>query len=184
MKTALALPFFLLLLLLPSAVSAFAQNASISAAESACGPRGAQFIVKISPDEQHATLQPDPGKALVYVIEDQKFKTVRDVTARVGVDGTWVGANRGNSYLFFSVESGEHHLCTDWISDYLPHGRLVSLNSFTAEEGKVYYFRARTTSSPSGNSFASAALDLDLVNNDEGKLLVASASLSVSQPKK
>jgi hypothetical protein len=101
MKTALAFRFFLSLLLLPSTVSAFAQNASISAAESACGPRGAQFIVKISPDDQHATVQPDPGKALVYVIEDQKFKTVRDVTARVGVDGTWVGANRA-TLIYFS----------------------------------------------------------------------------------
>ena len=182
MKTAPALPSILLLLL--STASSFAQNDSTSAAESACGPRGAQFILKLSSDDQHATVQPDPGKALVYVIEDQKFKTVRDVTARVGVDGAWVGANRGNSYLFFSVESGEHHLCADWISNYLPHGRLVSLNSFTAEPGKIYYFRVRTTSSPSGSAFASATLDLDLVNGDEGKLLVASSSLSVSQPKK
>jgi hypothetical protein len=178
MKTALALLLFLL------AASAFGQNASVSAAESACGPVGDQFTVKISPDDPHTAVQPEPGKALVYVVEDQKFKTVRDVTARAGVDGAWVGANRGNSYLFFSVEAGEHHLCTDWLSDYLPHGRLVSLNGFTAEAGKIYYFRVRTSSSPSGNADNSATLDLDLVNSDEGKLMVASTSLSVSQPKK
>lgn len=166
-------------------VSAFAQDSSVVAAESACGPRDTHFDVTTNTNnDPHSLLQPETGKALVYVVEDQKFKVVKDVTTRVGVDGAWVGANRGNSYLSFSVEPGEHHLCADWISDFLPHGRLVSLDSFTAEPGKVYYFRARTSASPtSGKAGDGASIDLDLVNSDEGKLLVASASLSVSHSK-
>jgi hypothetical protein len=176
MKAALVMVLF--------AVSAFAQDISVAAAESACGPANAHFAINTHGNE-HSVAQPDPEKAVVYVVEDQKSKAVRDVTSRVGLDGAWVGANRGNSYLFFSVEPGEHHLCTDWVSDLLAAGRLVSVANFTAEPGKVYYFRARTSSSGDGRSMSSgASIDLDLVNSDEGRLLVASSVLSVSHPKK
>jgi hypothetical protein len=165
-------------------VSAFTQNLSVTAAESACGPGNVQFIIKTNNNE-HQLAQPDPGKALVYVVEDQKFKVVNDVTTRIGLDGAWVGANRGNSYFSFSVEPGKHHVCADWISGFLLNGRLVSLTSFTAESGEVYYLRARTSASPtSGKAGAGASIDLDLVNEDEGRLLVASSGLSLSQQKK
>ena len=163
------------LVLLLFAVSACAQDAAVSAAESACGPSNAEF--RISQDRsQHPVPNPDEGKALVYVVLDQKYVHVRDVTSRVGLDGAWVGANRGNSHLFFSVGPGEHHLCTDWTS------KLVSLANFTAETCKVYYFRARTTGYTSGTGTVTS-IDLDLVNRDDGKLLVASTPLSNSEPK-
>ena len=163
--------------------SAFAQDLSVAAAEFACGPSNVQFVTKTN--HEHPLVQPDPGKALVYVVEDPKFKVVNDVTTRVGVDGAWVGANRGNSYFSFPVEPGKHHLCTDWISGFLPNGRLVSLSSFTAESGKIYYFRVRVSASPtSGKAGDGASIDLGLVNEDEGKLLVASSGLSLSQQKK
>jgi hypothetical protein len=123
---------------------------------------------------------------VVYVTLEEKFQAIRAVTARVGVDGAWVGANRGNSYLFFSTTPGEHHLCTDWISNLLLAGhRLVSVGNFTAEAGKVYYFRVRTSGGPSSylkDSGRSASIDLGPVNSDEGKLLVASSVWSNSQP--
>ena len=177
MRNALAVILF--------AVSAFAQDPSaIAAAEAACGSHDAEFNIKTD-TSQHPVGQPDPGKGLVYVILDQKFQAVRAVTARVGIDGTWVGANRGNSYLFFPTEPGEHHLCTDWISELLPAGRLLSLANFTAEAGRVYYFRVRTTGGPSSymrHSDRSASIDLEMINGDEGKFLVASSAWSNSQP--
>jgi len=127
---------------------------------------------------------PETGKALVYVIEDQRFKAVNDVTVRVGLDGSWIGANRGNSYLFFSAEPGEHHLCANWnISVYpgpLDNDRQISLNHFTAEPGKVYYFRVRTI----GGQTIEPIFDMDQVNSDEGQLLLASAAFSHSQANK
>jgi hypothetical protein len=180
MKNALAVILF--------AVSAYAQDLTVVSTQSACGPMNAEFNVKAR--ETHSIAQPEQGKALVYVIEDQKFTAVRAATIRVGLDGEWVGANRGNSYLFFSVDPGEHHLCGDWTSEWLPSGRLVSLANFTAEAGKIYYFRARTTGGPGAigdrglQAPDGAILDLDGVNSDEGKLLVASSSYSVSQSKK
>jgi len=171
------------------AASAIAQNSSVAATQSACGPSEAEFKIKTT-SNQSAGQEPAAGKALVYVVEKQKFKAVNDVTARVGLDGTWVGANRGNSYLSFAVDPGEHHLCTDWISSFLPGGRLVSLISLNAEAGKVYFFRARTTGGPGSvmdgrlQMADGASIDLVAVDPDEGKMLVASSVLSVSHPKK
>jgi hypothetical protein len=147
-----------------------------------CGPFGAHFDTKLSASP--APAQPAPGKALIYVVEDQKFKIAKEITVRVGVDGAWLGATRGSSYLFFSVEPGEHHLCVDWLSDWLPQGRLISFYGLTAESGGVHYFRARTMASPSNGYKGIETLDLDLVNADEGTYLVTSSPLSVSHPKK
>jgi hypothetical protein len=50
--------------------------------------------------------------------------------------------------------------------------------SFTPEKGKVYYFRERVCPGSHDHSF-----DLDSINNDEGKYLVASSVYSVSPPR-
>jgi len=180
MKTALLVIFF--------ASAVVAQNPAQVPHAAACGPMNIRFQVTIDPG-QTSPPEIETGKALIYVVEDQKFKAVNDVTARIGLDGSWVGATRGNSYLFFSVEPGEHHLCADWVSKLVPSGREVSLFGFTAEAGKTYYFRARTTGGPPSamdrNGLGDmAAIDLDLINSDEGKLLVSSSPVSISHAKK
>lgn len=115
------------LLIVSACFSARAQDLSttdwsaLPAAEAACGPSKTKFVVETQAGP-HTLQQPEPGKALVYIMEEQKFKAVLDVTARAGLDGRWVGANRGNAYLFFSVEAGEHHLCTDGLHSFCPMG--------------------------------------------------------------
>jgi hypothetical protein len=164
-------------------VPVVAQNPDlVHNAPPACGGTTAQFQVSLS--DTHTDPQVDPGRALIYLVEEQKFRLFHDVTVRVGLDGAWVGATRGTSHLSFAVEPGEHHLCVDFLSDFLEPGRLVSLYGFTAEAGKTYYFRARTMASTSGSRRPdSVSLDLDLVNDDQGKLLVANSPVSVSHPK-
>lgn len=168
---------------------AFAQNPDrVPHAPSACGPLNAEFQTKIDYN-QSADFQPESGKALVFVVEDQKFHAAKEVTARIGLDGAWVGATHGDSYIFFPVDPGEHHLCADWRSTLLSNGRRVSLFGFTAEPGKIYYFRARTMGGPSSmldrsSLDESASFDLELVNDDEGKLLVSNSPYSASHPKK
>lgn len=180
----------LILLLFASAVLAKAQDqdeapdsrrtAAVNQAQAACGPFDTHFDIKLD-ETYHSLSIPEPGKALVYVIEEQKFRFLNDVTVRIGLDGAWVGANRGNSYFSFSVNPGEHHLCGDWKIGALYGGnRLVTLAGFTTEAGKVYFFRARA----SGAKDEEAILDLDLVNSDEGQLLVAASALSNAHAKK
>jgi hypothetical protein len=96
------------------------------------------------------------------------------------VDGAWVGAIRGNSYIFFSVQPGDHHLCVNWQSGFLTPSGLFALANLKAQAGKVYYFRARTFN----ESNRGYALDLDVTDNDEGQYLVASSAFSKSHPKK
>jgi hypothetical protein len=173
--------------------SAFAQDAAAAAAaESACGPQNTTFNVKF--DSGHPTPQPDAGKATVYVIEDIGqcpgcitsnslggfFNSVDHAITKVAMDGVWMGANRGSSYIFFSADPGEHHLCMNWQSRLQVRSRAFSMANFNAQEGKVYYFRERVFPGHSGDF----VFELDPVNSDEGKYLVAISPASASSPRK
>jgi hypothetical protein len=168
-------------LLLFFASFAFAQDpAAITAAQSACGPVAVNYEAKRD-TSPHALAQPLDGKALVYVIQDIGVNRCVGscLTVRVGMDGAWVGANEHNSYFSFSADPGEHHLCVNRQSHFKIASQMVALAHFTAEPGKIYYFRARTH----GNE-TEAFLDLDPIDSDQGRLFVASYPLSVSHPKR
>ena len=103
---------------------AFSQDAAVAVATAACGPK--EDKMKVSAENAKDLLsEPEPGKALVYVIEDDGVANRiigGNITWRVGMDGSWVAAlNRHSPYTTFSVTPGEHHLCVNWQSslDYL-----------------------------------------------------------------
>ncbi len=158
------------------AVSAFAQDQSAAAA---CGPRGTNFDTKRDPS-QHTLAPPEPGKARVYFIQDIGVVGCLGacLTMKIGLDGAWVGADQRNSYFSVSVEPGEHHVCANRQSHLARANQMVALAHFTAEEGKVYYFRTRTFGDKN-----QAILDLDPIDSDQAKYLIASYPLSVSRPK-
>jgi len=162
-------------------ISAFAQETTLRG-QGACGPADVRFDAQTSPGQPVSV---EPGKALVYVSE--VFKKVPgelgNPTIRVGLDGAWMGATRANSYIAFAVEPGEHHLCTNWQSHQKRLSREASFTSFSAEEGKTYYFRARISYQSVGNATA-MSLDLEPINPDEGQYLVASNPVSTSHPQK
>ena len=169
----------------------FAQDqAAISSAQSACGPLQVTFAASAD-GTQHPSPQPDSAKALVFVVADlgqcvecdsaPRFgiTDVSGAVIRIGVDGAWIGATRGDSYLFFSTMPGDHHLCANWQSILPQRARAFSMAGFTAEAGKVYYFRARLFPGHGDYLF-----DLDPMNSDEGKFLVASSTFCVSHAQK
>jgi len=173
MKTALALTLALF------SASAFAQDTTpLTHAMAACGPLNVHFDAKISSGVPAA--QPEPGKALVYVAED--FGRISgpglNPTIRIGLDGSWLGATRASSYLSFAVEPGEHHLCATWQSSLGRLSKLAAFVGFTAEPGKVYYFRTRIEYG------STVSFDLEPVDADEGQYLVALFQPSTSHPKK
>jgi hypothetical protein len=176
MKSALTLVLFV-------AASAFAQNTAPAQARTACGPLTAQFEAQAAAGQPATQLE--PGKALVYIAEDFRKAPgeIGNPTLRIGMDGAWVGATRANSYLSFTVEPGEHHLCTSWQSRRQRLSKLAAFAGFTAEPGKVYYFRERITYSSTGGNIATMNLDLEPVNPDEGQFLVASYKPSTSHLK-
>jgi hypothetical protein len=172
MKAALVLILF--------APLAFAQDPSPIATDAACGPAEVQFDTQITHGQ--TPLQPEAGKSLVYVIEvfDRPGNQYGRPTLRIGFDGKWAGAVKGDSYLAFSVDPGEHHLCTNWQSRLKQLSSKVAFTSLNAVPGNIYYFRARIIEG-GGLSYS---LDFAPVDPDEGKYLVASSAVSESHPKK
>jgi hypothetical protein len=156
-----------------------------AAVRAACGPDDVKF--NATTGGLLPAPQLEPGKAMVYVAEQFDSPTGELVTptVRVGVDGSWVGANYGTSYLYFPVDPGAHHLCADWQSlPPLTHVQMsltLSLASLTAESGQTYYFRARIVDHSGAGPWT---LDLELVNSDEGQLLVAISPASDYRRKK
>lgn len=155
-------------------VYGFAQQSSAPPAlQDACGPRKVNFDTSLSNDKP--PVQPESGKALVFVAQELPV-----ITLKIGVDGAWVGATHGHSYVSFWVDPGEHHMCVRWQS-HRGFSRMASFAHLNAEPGKVYYFRARIYNSGAVNP---EYLDLDPIDSDQGQYLVASSQQSVSHPKK
>jgi hypothetical protein len=148
-----------------------------------CGPDTAKFAVET--DAGATVAKPEPGKALIYFIEDDsKFGSFPKPTTRMGVDGKWVGATHGNSYMAFSVDPGEHHVCASWqFGVILGKGKMASAAHFTAEPGGVYYFEVTNTFLRGENS-AITDMRLKPLDSDEGQLLANKYAASVSKPKK
>jgi hypothetical protein len=169
MKAALIALFFV--------ASAFAQAQS-SALPAACGPTSMKFDVKL--EESHPTqAQPAPGNATVYFVQDRPTGNGVGISVtRIGLDGAWVGAFQHNSYFSVSVNPGEHHLCVNPQSR-TSLGKLVGLARFTAEAGKVYYFRTRARSTNSATD-----LKIEAVDSDQARYLIASSPLSLSTARK
>jgi len=167
------------------AAPAFAQNQAADLRTAAgCGPTKTRFDVKTDKN-QHAVTQPESGKALVYVIVEEKSDPhamqIGDVTTRVGLDGNWVGANHGRSYVSFAVEPGEHRVCTDWQSSFKAVQKLSGAADLTAEAGRTYYYRMEVTIPWKDHA---AQVRLKAVDEAEGLLLVSKSASSTWKVKK
>lgn len=146
-----------------------------------CGSAAIKFDVKTD-KSRHALAQPSPGQAMVYFVEDDsEFESTPKPTTRIGVDGTWVGANHGNSYFSFTVAPGMHHLCASWQSLTVigAHDTRAAAH-FTAEAGQVYYFRVKNQWL---REHGETHVDLSPLDSDEGQLLASRRPLSISHPK-
>jgi hypothetical protein len=170
------------LLALFLAVSAFAQDAPAIVA-AACGPKNVRFDVKLGGFQQ-AQAQSETANATVYFIQDDgPDGNHQHATLRIGLDGAWVGAYRKNSYFTVSVGPGEHHVCANVQSDP-PEWRHLALAHFTAEPGKVYYFRTKFLAGLTTVYPIHPYLELDQPDSDQARYLIATYPLSVSRPRK
>lgn len=154
---------------------ALAQNVPPNPA--ACGPANVSFKVNVDAS-QHTSPAPEPGKARIYFIHDAGTGwEVGYPTVKVAVDGTWVGANHGNSYFSISVDPGEHHLCTTLQSSLVE--QRVELAHFTATADAVQYYRTRLVLTRNVE-----LLELESIDEDQGKYLIATFPLAIARPKK
>jgi hypothetical protein len=160
------------------AACAFAQEGA-GVVSTACGPKGTNFDATLD-RSQHPLAPSETGKARVYFIQDIGVINCIGacLTMKIGLDGAWVGADQRDSYFSVSVEPGEHHVCANRQSHFARANQMVALAHFTAEAGKVYYFRTRTFGDKN-----QALLDLDPIDSDQGQYLVATFPLSVARAK-
>lgn len=183
MKTSLFILFFAL------ATTGFAQITSPGTAVApGCGAEHIKFDVKTD-RSKHPFLKPEPGKALVYFLQDDSyFQSWPRPTTRFGLDGNWVGATQSNSYFYASVDPGEHHLCAGWQSFV---GFNVAQKSaaahFTAEAGGVYFFVVNDRADADGQHgerLRPAGMKLTTLDSDEGQLLMSKFGFSTSRVRK
>jgi hypothetical protein len=104
-----------------------------------CGPGDAQFNVKTN-KKDHALPQPGSDKAAIVVLTNPGVCIGPCPTMRIGIDGTWVGANKGKSYLFSLVDPGNHHVCVALQSSIKHFAKPMGALSIQAEAGGSYYF--------------------------------------------
>jgi hypothetical protein len=123
---------------------------------------------------------------MLYIIEladlNDKGKIGRPLV-RQGLDGTWIGATQGFTYVSAPIDPGIHHLCSHWQSRLKRWSDQVSLNNFEAVAGKTYYFRLQIGYEAGVDGGAPAMIDLQPISEDEGRLLVSEAARSSSKPK-
>jgi hypothetical protein len=176
----------------PAATTVWAQDNVSPQMQTACGPDQAKFEVQRQV-HSHPTATPESGRALVYVSGDSELDNtaihIGGLITRVGVDGAWVGAYEHKSYTYFSVNPGEHRLCTSQQSSLKSRrDNNASAITFTAEEGKVYYFRTQPNPASLARSAASQVpngeVELAAVDPAQAQLMVPKWAYSTSQPKK
>lgn len=155
------------------------QNDPTSSQAASCGPAHETFGVSV--EKGHlSTTQMAPGKAAIYVIQDDTgFQYRPRPTTRIGVDGAWVGATHTNTFLYSLVGAGEHHMCAQWQGIGMQGKRAVL--HFTATPGHSYYFRVTNTWI---RDHGTKDLEFSAIDSDEGQLLASKGSLANSQPKK
>jgi len=154
-------------------------NADASVGLAGCGPVNVKFEVKTASGANAA--QPEPGKALVFFIERDININVVVHTSRIDVDGKPMGATYGDSYFYFSVDPGVHHLCATTQIGGSPEDVSTAVLHFSAEAGGVYYFEMKNVSWPERDVHDASFSPLD---SDEGKFLAYTLPLASSRLKK
>src|SRR5271156_4452375 len=111
----------------------------------ACGNDNAHFDVKTEKNAPQPA-PPEAGKArIVFIghIDAPGCLGCGDFAPRIGVDGSWVGATKGDSYFVLDVAPGTHNVCAVWKSVSAALRRNWGVASFTAEPGQTYFFETK-----------------------------------------
>ena len=127
-----------------------AVSASASTWPEACGKDSVQFKVKTT-KKQSELVAPEAGKALLVFSETLSGEFSSGPVVRFGVDGAWVGANKGASYFAVSVAPGEHHVCAVRQSGSKSDKQDFGEVKLTAEAGGVYYYDFKITRAAIGS---------------------------------
>ncbi len=113
----------------------------------ACGPKPLKPISNPPPLPTLLTA-PEPGKALIYFFTDIPstpgiLLIGSPESVHLGIDGQWLGATLGSSYLATDVAPGTHSLCS--ASKFMLGVKpTIQLNQRTFIAGHTYYLDSQT----------------------------------------
>ena len=154
-----------------------------------CGKDEIKFDIKVKmPAEGQATPDipaPAAGKAQIVFIEtlNSASFSFTTPTTRFGMDGEWVGANKGDSHFAIDVTPGEHNVCVNWQSDAPDEANKVGMDTFTAEAGKIYYYEVKVIRLP-GSRELDFLFDLKQLGGIEGRYRAKVSGVSASKVRK
>jgi hypothetical protein len=146
----------------------------------ACGDDSVHFHVTTEHNQPLPSFASDRAQVVFIESIDRDFCLgCNPVTARVAIDGAWIGATKDGSYVVSDVAPGLHQACADW-------QRLIDLKIhvavFRVEAGKTYFFLVRVTdrSYKTGNiEHKDEKIRLYPLGHSEGYSLLKDAHLSV-----
>ena len=119
--------------------------------------------------KQHPTPEPPADKALIYIL--RPTMSGNKVQTKLGVDGKWMGVNRGDNYFFFTLDPGEHYFCSQ--------AENKSVLALKVEAGKTYYLQQKIRF-----GWMKARNKLVVLDEAEGKTGLAKCHLALFEEKK
>lgn len=156
----------------------------------ACGNEKVSFDIELQKGAPAPAAEASKGQ-VIFLEKSEKPPAIGCISAgvscndvtRFGVDGAWVGATKGNSYVSVSLEPGLHHLCAVL-------GKEIHAEPLTVEAGHAYYFQVEYKAE--GRQYGTARepnyqieknVRFSILNEDEGRYRVKASALSVATPK-
>lgn len=127
---------FTALILFSAATSAFA-----AALPAGCGVDAVQYKVKTEKGGSLAAAE--AGKAQLVFVQMTEGEGGGVPLSRFAVDGDWVGAATGKSYMVVAVAPGAHTLCASRQSSARAEKDNAGTARVDAVAGKTYYFEFR-----------------------------------------
>jgi hypothetical protein len=121
-----------------------------------CGNASVQFKVKTDKKQPAPGAAPADSAQLIFVQSlDGDFAGAP--TTRFGIDGSWVGADKGQSYFVVNVTPGAHHICAARQSGISQERDNVGAAVIQVQAGKTYYFDFKVTRNEIGAANGHAA---------------------------
>jgi hypothetical protein len=134
----------------------------------ACGLNEVNFEHK-SVESPPPSLEAPPDKALVFVVRPAFVGKL--IQTKLAADGNWIGTNKGKGYFSFTLEPGEHYLCSK--------AENRSVLKLTVEAGKTYFVQQKIEM-----GLMKARNKLVQLSDEEGRKALEKCDLSVSEVKK
>jgi hypothetical protein len=116
----------------------------------------------------HPTPDPEPGKALVYVLRPATIGLA--IQTKLAIDGEWIGANRARHYFYVNLNPGVHYFCSK--------SENRSTLAMRLQAGRTYFLEQKIKM-----GFLKARNKLVLLGDAEGRDKLAECHLSISRRK-